>query len=494
MKCFCTILAAAAATAGIAAAQPSGRLIPISVLAGNQNGPVLDLKKEDFTLLGNGKPRAIAVAELHTRAADEDKVQKALARRAPNLFNNSHYDSTSGTILLLDERNTGAKDQRLVRAQIARLLADLPAGSRLGVCYLGDRFRVIHDLTVSPQSLNANLDAFFASDHGQPAVSSERDMLVATADALRAIAHHLEGMTGRKNLVWVSSAFPIFGLDEEAAAIARTALETLEAANVAVYPVEGRELMTSVGGLPAVPAAALEQLAKETGGRAFYKPGEVWGAVRKAVEDAGASYTLGFLLSGDEMDRKRHELQVTVNYKGVQLSARSGYTATPEPLDKRTLTDAGRGQMLAEAVDSPLDSSSLPMAFRLDRADRTKPGAIGMVAFVNALPFVLTRTAAGRFTGTVQVVVVQQAADGTTLDTINDTVEMNLTPETLQRILSRGFEIRKLIEPVQGAKRIQVVVLDQGSGRVGSARGSLEWILAQPPQPNAPMQFEKPKP
>jgi hypothetical protein len=86
---------------------------------------------------------------------------------------------------------------------------------------------------------------------------STRDRVRATVAALIAIADHLGTRKGRKNLVWVSSSFPVsLGYDkfdlnwtndtgEDFAADVRRAARALTDANVAVYPVDGRGLLGS---------------------------------------------------------------------------------------------------------------------------------------------------------------------------------------------------------------------------------------------------------
>ena len=122
------------------------------------------------------------------------------------------------------------------------------------------------------------------------------------------------------------------------------------------------------------------------------------------------------------------------------------------------------------------------MAFRLDRADQVKPGAIQVAAFIDPKPFVFEQVD-GKYTDVMDVAIVQQAADGRVLDTLNQAVTMTFTPERYKEVLKRALELKKIVEPKPGATFVRVVVYDRGSGQVGSLRGPLGWILAQPPQP-----------
>src|SRR5262245_26680076 len=102
--------------------------------------------------------------------------------------------------------------------------------------------------------------AYFMSD------ASTINRASATADALQAIARHVKGIPGRKNVVWLSAGFPFAPPtrarrpgDARGAAPPETpdnfssqlnrASRSLNDANVALYPVDVRSL---AGGYPEV--------------------------------------------------------------------------------------------------------------------------------------------------------------------------------------------------------------------------------------------------
>jgi hypothetical protein len=76
----------------------------------------------------------------------------------------------------------------------------------------------------------------------------------ATLNALEVIARRLAGIAGRKNLIWVSSAFPLLfndglgrrNVDPDVSRAARAITD----ANVAVYPVDARGLVGTLAGPP----------------------------------------------------------------------------------------------------------------------------------------------------------------------------------------------------------------------------------------------------
>jgi hypothetical protein len=113
----------------------------------------------------------------------------------------------------------------------------------------------------------------------------------------------------------------------------------------------------------------MEELAGETGGQAFVNTNDITGAIRKAVEDSAVTYTLGFYLDGGSLDGKFHELKVEVRRKGLSLRYPRAYFALPDT----ALTKSDAQQMLATAVQSPLESSMIPVRAALERVNPPHP-------------------------------------------------------------------------------------------------------------------------
>jgi VWFA-related protein len=141
------------------------------------------------------------------------------------------------------------------------------------------------------------------------------DRVRATIAALIAIADHLGSRKGRKNLVWVSSSFPIsLGYDkfdlnwtndsgEDFSHDVRRAARALADADIAIYPVDARGLLGSTitaneDNLDAhigdptdtdvhIPTRGAPEtfdtmrlLAERTGDKAFYGTNDLSGAIR----------------------------------------------------------------------------------------------------------------------------------------------------------------------------------------------------------------------
>ncbi len=164
-----------------------------------------------------------------------------------------------------------------------------------------------------------------------------------TMGALLAIASHVEGIPGRKNLVWLTSDVMI-----PAEALGRV----LSRSGIAVYPVDARGLLPNAmghtqadanglafGNTRGTPSAAgagspvpvgindMQTLAEATGGRAYVNGNDLTGAIRAAINDGEVTYTLGFYLDAASLDGKFHELKVRVKRASLDVRTQRGYFA-----------------------------------------------------------------------------------------------------------------------------------------------------------------------
>ncbi len=180
-----------------------------------------------------------------------------------------------------------------------------------------------------------------------------------TLEALSYLARYLAGVPGRKNLIWFSTSFPVTifpvesrrlptgSLQQYSSQIRETA-DLLTSAKVAVYPVNAGGL-TSQQGLdieemgPANKAQlnssvaegsfgsantlnAMQSLATDTGGKAFYNTNDLAGALSRAINDGSHYYTLVYSPTNEEMDGRYRHIEVKLAKGNYKLAYRRGRT------------------------------------------------------------------------------------------------------------------------------------------------------------------------
>jgi len=263
------------------------RLVRVSVVVHDKrNQPVEGLTAEDFRLADNGREQAIALFDVERR----EVAPRADAAPATHVFSNAIRGPAAGgvTVILFDRLNTAWSAQVQARADVLKYLSQVKPTEPVAFYVLDSSVvRVVHDFTRDTSSLlraldrlqrRTSLEAAVASeprpapsDSGDAATDAMIDASLARMDAavkgfylsqriestlraLEAIARRLSGVEGRKNLIWVSSAFPLSfndglgqrNVDPEVKRAARAITD----ADVAVYPVDARGLVGTLTGPP----------------------------------------------------------------------------------------------------------------------------------------------------------------------------------------------------------------------------------------------------
>jgi hypothetical protein len=91
----------------------------------------------------------------------------------------------------------------------------------------------------------------------------------------------------------------------------------------------------------------MDEIARETGGRAFYSDNDVAGQLVKATESGEVYYTLTYAPTNSSYDGKLRNIHVELAKKGYELAYRRSYYGTEEPTSTSEVgvtTNADRGK------------------------------------------------------------------------------------------------------------------------------------------------------
>jgi VWFA-related protein len=508
----------------------TSRLVQVNVIVRDRHGePVRDLKKEDFGVYDNGKLQQISSFSIHSNA-----LPPSAPALPPNTFTNWPEQKSqvpaSATVILFDALNSHIEERQWAKKQVVRFLSTIRPEDRVGVYALGHGLHVLHDFTTdsslllkqlarhngSPfpetavgggSSFNSDTDpaavAFNAWLSGTGVSREESEFysvnpVAGTYRAVQFIAHHLAGLPGRKNLIWVSGGFP------------NEAVLALDNANVAIYPVDARGLVVdqrfsaenrptpSIDPVKKPPdpdpvkkpdpnkpqqlltldsiekdiqrmssermkvenqQRKMMELAARTGGRAYVNTKDLAKAIRDAVNDSTLTYTLGFYPGDDANDGKFHKIEVRIPERsGLNLHYRKGYV---EPRDARA-----RRNELQDAVWSPVDSSGIGMIVQIAPADAARPNDLNVVLSVDTAGIGLTPEG-DRRNGELDIVFMQKDARGRPFDGVNATVVLQLTPESYEKF-RQGLRYQQFLPRQTGATHLRVIVGDASTGTMGS--------------------------
>jgi hypothetical protein len=344
-----------------------------------------------------------------------------------------------------------------------------------------------------PRQTSLALRASFVSA-GEPVNFFTTNRIVNTLATLEAIAQHLSGIPGRKNLIWLSGGFPLtLGFDgmpegrlptRESSTFTRetdAAVRALNNSGVAVYPVDARGLIAQSGRGPFGQAAGgnmisrmmgpiqaniatMRELADRTGGRAAYNTNDLASAVRRAIDDTRVTYTVGYYSTDETQDGKFRDIKIKVNRPGLDVRHRKGYFAL-KPADNTAKT---RQDEARAAVWSPLESTAIAMNVRADFIDQPEPNTLNL--FVQIPPGAVAFMKEGeRWKAEVDIVYVQKDEEGRAQgEGLSDSLSLGLTDADYAKIAKDGLIRQRRILRQPAATTIRIVVRDATTGSVGS--------------------------
>ncbi len=504
------------------------RLVEVNVIVRDKKGaPVANLTRDDFILLEDGKPQTISIFSQESNA-----LLPPAQPLPPDTFTNRLEQRggvpTSVTIILLDGLNTPWSDHVQAKDEIVKFLQQLQPQDRVALYALGQRLRILHDFTNDAERLLAALRRWrsgpsaelAASEPAEPDTGLEeidewlresslemarfytRERVRKTLEALQIIALHVTGLPGRKNLIWVSGSFPLAlgpetlqtasrrGLDWESyAAQAEETTRALNDANVAIYPVDARGLIPlpfvgargsilRPGMSPQNPAMTrihwthdtMNLLADRTGGRAFYNTNDIQGAIRRAIDDSRLTYVLGYYPTHGKWDGKFRKIAVKVKQPGLQLRHRRGYYALAEEAAGKSQ----RIQLLAEAAWSPLEATGLGLVVRVERLGEG-PGRRVKFSIAIDPREVRFESAEGEGIGFLDVVYVQQGAEGNILTDIGQTFRLRqVTPHGPGQ---PSILVERELELLPQTEQVRIIARDAGTAALGSVNIPVSQLL-----------------
>jgi VWFA-related protein len=483
------------------------RLVEVDVVVHSKGSAVADLKQDDFTVFDNGKPQKIASFNVVSSKTASGKSSPLPPGAVSNRISTSGQEPAGTTVVLYDTLNTATEDQSWARQELLRYLGTLERGDHFALYSLGKFLRVIQDFTDDPErimqaarrsrpesaadqtadDLTADLLASapdlgddIANGMQQNAIMLMQDAAqvnraVIIGKAMELIAKHLQGLPGRKKLIWISSSFAAQTTDirshngkptiehKQFDREIEKAVHALNDANVAVYPIDPKPIDAVAFLRPGIDAMNL--FAGGTGGRAFYVISDVAKAIQTAVEDTEITYSLGFYPGDIKLDGSYHSLSVKVARKGMDLRARKGYFATDlkQPTEKQTI------ESLRDIFATPLEATGIGMTARLDPHPR-QAGVQQLTMTFNLQELHLEKEK-NNWVALIHLATYFPSAakpNGT-----EESIKLTLTEERLKESLANGYTMQRLIIVGNRKGDLRLAVQDRVTGAAGSVKLAL---------------------
>jgi VWFA-related protein len=403
--------------------QTTVRRVVLDVVVTDAKGkPVPGLSASDFTVNEDNTPQKILSFDASSFSPGMDYVPPPLPPQPAGSYIDLPAAPEKGPLYVLfydmvniesPEQETTAEGHNIqpyATAQLMKFIQSKPDGTRFAIFVRTDGLHLVQGFTSDKSLLYRALDPHHPGPH-VPAIflnasNFGRGDQVSAMNMLHDIAVFLDGLPGRKNIIWFSSQFPLslFADESQGAPFEEETKATIELMahnQIAIYPVDARGVAFSdshgaistsphsdtvsdsssgsnsnagggggsqptqnssmMEGTSAVASSydVMDEVARETGGRAFHGNNDLAVQLQQATTDGGSFYTLTYSPTNKDYDGKVRHIKVDLDKKGDQLSYRRQYYATPARGSDETAKDTVVANPAQTASDQPLISDTL---------------------------------------------------------------------------------------------------------------------------------------
>jgi VWFA-related protein len=347
--------------------------------------------------------------------------------------------------------------------------------------------------------------------------------ITVTLQALQRLARYLSDVPGRKNVIWFSGSFPTgilpnpdlvdpFGGMRDFQEEIRKTSDLLAASQVAIYPIAAEGLITDSasqvnnreigerrGSLAMEDTiqqmnndsvdrdsshASMEEIAKDTGGKAFYNTNGLSDALTRVVNNGSRFYSLTYSPTNPRMDGKFRRIQVKLLNGKYTLAYRRGYyaddlstslAAAEEPNSDPLLPLMGRNlpdysQILYKILIQPSNPQPAADAPRAGTHTDLKAPFVryGLDFAAAAEDLKLNRTPDGVLHGAIEVMLVVYDPEGKPVNMAVARSEIQIPEKDYPSVQKQGLQIHREIDVPQGDSYLRTGIYDLTSGSAGT--------------------------
>lgn len=507
------------------------RLVVVDVVALDSKGtPVSDLRSQDFTLLEDGRPQEISI--FNFQQPNQSPVEAAV-RLPANVFTNVPASKpTSMNVILLDALNGEFSSRAYAREQLIKFLEEGHSAQPVAVYALENHLKLLHDFTTDIK------EAVGAIRNYKPQVINHMDTVEATASpftqkgdfqngprnmentlaALNLLAQALSGYPGRKNLIWLSEAFPMqlfpdlfpsaaslatmrgsvasdnpgpfdtlrgagqagvaqasqspnstMWANSDYAAMVRKVANALMNAQVAVYPIDA----AGVGKLSRTSnLATMRDVAERTGGKTFAYQNDLQASIRGSIDDGSTYYTLAYYPENKNWGGQLRQIDVKTSKPGITLRYRRGYyavdpsLATKEEDSKKLVEEFSR----ALALDVPSATAVLFRAVLTSPVDNNNKVVVNFAIDPHTLTF---SDDSGVHHASLSCAAVVFTEKGSLVKDTMSTINAPIASGDFQKLLDTTFPCRTTVELKPGKYLMRLGVMDRSTRMLGTTTANV---------------------
>jgi VWFA-related protein len=506
------------------------RLVVVDVVATDSKGaPVPDLRESDFVVLEDGKQQRLGSFNFQGPASHPEPPPADLPRNV--VTNVPRNPSTSLNVILLDRINGESRNRVYAQDRLVKYLESGVALQPTAIFILEQKLVLVHDFTsdvkVLKDALNSarpnGVSRILSVDVAASPYATKGDFhtdeksVEVTLGALKVLAKTLAGYPGRKNLIWVSEAFPIsltvegvpsgsslasqltsrapnpYGKSPEqtqadaqegaaenitpgagksfAEQLARIA-DALMDAHIALYPIDA----AGMGSANRIAAQSnMRDMADRTGGRAFYNRNDIEVGIGSSINDGSTYYALSYYPDNHTWNGQFRKIEIKTSRPGVNLRYRLGYYAlNPEAVARQDEAELAQEFGHAMAFDSPLFAGVRFQATVTPPADKSQKVLVQFAIDPHSITFENKDDGLQHVAVSCSVAVYSEK--GSPVKNARDeitTMSGALKPDEYQRMMQQRFPCKRSLDLKPGKYVLRLGAVDRNSHLLGTSNASV---------------------
>jgi VWFA-related protein len=201
------------------------RVVLDVIVTDAKGAPVPGLTAANFSVTEDAKQQQLLSFDANGFSPNMDYLPPNLPPLPPDSFTNMPTTPEKGPlyVLLYDLVNMDSPDQMnspedhttqmIARKQIVDFIRSKPEGARFAIFVRSDGLHLIQGFTSDKSLLYSAIDPHSPKPHIPPvflmAPNFGRGDRLSAMNVLHTLALYLDGLPGRKNLIWFSSQFPL---------------------------------------------------------------------------------------------------------------------------------------------------------------------------------------------------------------------------------------------------------------------------------------------
>jgi VWFA-related protein len=441
-------------------------VVRLNIVATDKQGqPVTDLKTEDLRVTDEGKPQRLVMFRVN------DARHPAPAALGPHEYANRTPGIQPGaTIVVFDLLNGAFADRGFTELTLVKALENVEKPENVFL-YILTNDGTLYPLHALPKQgamapapdphwnsqTKPLLDAAMQKFYGFKPPENRGAAIFKVLDDL---GGELAALPGRKNVVWITSGFPLLvdfrvlcpnmmvskGTDPcTGKFVVRYLAVRLDAVGVSMYPVYDRMLTNET----------LDTFVDMTAGRTY--AGDVKAAIPDALQAMLFSYTAAYLPAPKSWDGKFHNIRLTTARKGIQLQSERGYIATPRVEDTAALLQA--------AAASSSDISAIGL--RATATPGASPHTIHVQLRIDPSNLTIVQQN-GRYAGQLAMLYAGVATDGVAQLAKPSNIKLDWTVQQYDSATKAGIEVAQDLPIPEGVRQVRIAVVDASSKQVGT--------------------------